>query len=80
MSILHFKILKLFLSIFSSSESFYFKLPPRLRYIKIQRKFVKIVIFCNAMVCCTTVKPHHLDYYTVRSAVELHTKSLVIIK
>jgi hypothetical protein len=30
MSILHFKILGLFLSFFSSSESFYFKLPPHL--------------------------------------------------
>ena len=49
-----FRILKnlgLLLSIFSSSESFYFKLPPRLRCIKIRRKFVKIVIFlqCNGI-------------------------------
>jgi hypothetical protein len=34
----------LFLSIFSLSESFYFKSPPRLRYMKIRRKFVGSVI------------------------------------
>ena len=49
MSILDFKILRLLLSIFSSSESFYFELPPHLKCVRIQRKFVKIVIFCNAM-------------------------------
>ena len=51
MSILDFKNLKWFLSIFSSSESSYFESPPRLRYMKFRRKFVEIVIFCNAMVC-----------------------------
>lgn len=50
-SVLHFRNLGLFLSIFSSSESFYFKLPQRLRYIKIQRKISEIIIFlqCNAI-------------------------------
>ena len=51
MPILHFKILGLFFSIFSSSESFYLKLPPHLSCMKIKRKFVKILIFlqCNGM-------------------------------
>jgi hypothetical protein len=45
MSILHFEILGLFLSIFSSSESFYFKSPLHLRCIEIRRKFIEIFIF-----------------------------------
>ena len=36
---------------FSLSEIFYFKLSPRLRNMKIRKKFVEISIFCNAMVC-----------------------------
>jgi hypothetical protein len=50
MTILHFKNLGWFLSFFSSLGSFYFELPPRLGYTKIRRKFVEIVIFCNAVV------------------------------
>ena len=44
MTILHFKNLGWFLSIFSSSESFYFELPPHPRCMKIHRKFVEIFI------------------------------------
>ena len=41
-----------FYPIFPSSESFYFKSPPNLRCMKIERKFIiEIVIFCDAMVC-----------------------------
>ena len=60
MSILHFESLGLFLSIFSSSENLNFKLPPHLRFMKIQRKFREIVIFCNTMVCRECFKSENI--------------------
>ena len=51
MLILYFRNLRLFLTFFSSSGIFKFKLPPGLIGMKIQRKFVEIVIFCKAIVC-----------------------------